>query len=61
MSWGVVPLRAEVMDDTDDLIDHAIACALKTDFVKKGDLVVVAAGVPVGVSGNTNLIKIQVV
>lgn len=59
LSWGVIPALAEEKDNTDDLIAHAIECALKTHIVKEGDLVVIAAGVPVGVSGNTNMIKIQ--
>ena len=59
LSWGVVPALALEKDNTDDLIAHAVECALKTGVVKNGDLVVIAAGVPVGVSGNTNMIKIQ--
>jgi len=59
LSWGVIPALAEIMDNTDNLITHAAECALKTQAVKEGDLVVIAAGVPVGVSGNTNMIKIQ--
>jgi pyruvate kinase len=59
INWGVTPVKAEVKNDTDSLIEHAIECALKTDYVKEGDLIVIAAGVPVGVSGNTNMIKIQ--
>ena len=59
LSWGVIPVLAAEKDNTDDLIAHAAECALKAGAVKKGDLVVIAAGVPVGVSGNTNMIKIQ--
>jgi len=59
LSWGIIPALADIMDNTDNLITHAAECAAKTHTVKEGDLVVIAAGVPVGVSGNTNMIKIQ--
>jgi pyruvate kinase len=59
LSWGIIPAHAEVKHKTDELIAHAVECALKTHAVKGGDLVVITAGVPVGVSGNTNMIKIQ--
>ncbi|MCL2690557.1 MAG: pyruvate kinase, partial [Chitinispirillia bacterium] len=59
LSWGVIPVHAAEKHNTDDLIAHAGECALKTGAVKNGDLVIIAAGVPVGVSGNTNMIKIQ--
>jgi pyruvate kinase len=59
LKWGVIPVHAEVQGNSDDLIAHAVECALKTKIVKKGDLVVITAGAPVGVSGNTNMIKIQ--
>jgi len=59
LNWGVVPTLAEVKSSNDDLIEHAAECALKTGYVKEGDLVVIVAGTPVGISGNTNMIKIQ--
>jgi len=59
LSWGVVPVLAEEKDGTDALFAHAAECALKTGVVKGGDVAVIVAGVPVGVSGNTNMIKIQ--
>jgi pyruvate kinase len=58
LSWGVVPVLAKQKSDTAKLIEHAAECALKTGAVDKNDLVVVIAGDPVGVSGNTNLMKI---
>jgi len=59
LSWGVIPVLAEQKDKTDALFAHAAECALKTGVVKDGDIVVIVAGVPVGVSGNTNVLKIQ--
>ena len=62
MSWGVVPLMAEeMMTNTDDLIHHAVCKAQEAGLVKNGDLVVITAGVPLGVSGTTNLMKVHIV
>jgi len=58
LSWGVTPLLSEKMTNTDDLFANAVKHALKSGIVKKGDLVVLTAGVPVGVSGTTNIIKV---
>ena len=60
-SWGVYPIVAERMESTDEMIDKTVAIAEKNGFIKKGDTVVVAAGVPVDKVGATNLMKISVV
>ena len=59
LSWGVIPVLGVMQQNTDLLFAHAIDCAKKTGIVKKGDIVVITAGVPVGVSGNTNILKIE--
>ncbi|KNF09132.1 pyruvate kinase Pyk [Gottschalkia purinilytica] len=59
--WGVYPILSESADTTDDLIDLSVECALEKGYVKQGDLVVITAGIPVGVSGSTNLIKVHIV
>ena len=56
--WGVVPLLMPYAQNTDQLIEFAIQAAEKAELVKQGDLVVITAGVPVGVSGTTNMIRI---
>ena len=61
MSWGVVPLMAEEKTDTDELFHHAVDCAAAKGYLESGDLVVITAGVPLGVSGTTNLMKVHVV
>lgn len=61
MSWGVVPVMTKEMKSTDDLFEHAVASAVKQGLLKNGDLVVITAGVPLGVSGTTNLLKVQIV
>ncbi|KUP06658.1 pyruvate kinase [Bacillus coahuilensis m2-6] len=59
--WGVYPKVGSKVDTTDEMLEGAIETALKTNHVKCGDLVVITAGVPIGESGNTNLMKIHVI
>lgn len=61
MSWGVIPLLVEEKTTTDDLFQHAIDKAANCNLVDNGDLVVITAGVPLGVSGTTNLMKVHIV
>lgn len=61
LAWGVRPLLAKRGRNTDQLIVNAIARAQEERLVRDGDVVVVTAGVPAGVPGLTNLIKVEVV
>lgn len=61
MSWGVIPLMVEEKNNTDDLIAHVIDVAQKHKLLNNGDLVVITAGVPLGISGTTNLMKVHLV
>lgn len=61
LSWGVLPLMVEEKTNTDDLFEHAIEQAEKKHYVHQGEITVITAGVPLGVSGTTNLIKVHVV
>ena len=61
MSWGVTPLVISEETNTDELFEHAIEAAKENGFVEKGDKVVITAGVPLGVSGTTNLMKVDTV
>lgn len=58
LSWGVKPISVEETESTDALIHVAVASARDAGLVKVGDTVVVTAGVPVGQSGNTSLIRV---
>ena len=58
---GVTPLMMDYANSTDELISMSVEAAEKADLIHSGDLVVVTAGVPVGVSGTTNMIKIHMV
>ena len=57
--WGVVPLTMPQASSTDELVDLAVESAEQAGVVKQGDLVVITAGVPVGVSGTTNMIRVR--
>jgi len=59
--WGVYPLKAIEVKSTDQMIEMAIDVSLANKLVKRGDLVVITAGVPVGESGTTNLLKVHVI
>ena len=58
--WGVQPLLLPKEDDADALFNSAVAAAEEAGLVSRGDLTVLPAGVPLGVTGTTNLIKVQV-
>lgn len=60
LSWGVIPLLLEEQTSADELFDYAVDAAEKAGIISRGDVVVLSAGVPLGVSGTTNLIKVQV-
>jgi len=59
--WGVYPILGEPISSTDEMMDIAVQRSLQAGFIKNGDLVVITAGVPVGVPGTTNLLKVHVV
>ena len=61
LSWGVVPLMIEEATNTDDLFERAVEAGEKAGLLHDGELVVMTAGVPMGVSGTTNLMKVHVV
>ena len=59
MSWGVTSTMINEETNTDDLFDHAVEAAKKLGLVESGDKVVITAGVPLGRSGTTNLMKVE--
>ncbi len=61
MSWGVTPVHLEEKNEIFELFDHAIEMGKNQGHFEVNDTVVATAGVPLGVSGNTNMIKVQVV
>lgn len=61
ITWGVHPFLFGSVDSTDRLLSLCVECARKEEVVSAEDTVVITAGVPIGQSGTTNLIKAQVV
>ena len=61
LSWGVIPILCQMQDTADALFDHAVERAKAEKLISDGDLVVITAGVPLGVPGTTNLLKVQTV
>jgi pyruvate kinase len=61
LNWGVFPIVAEKVESTDALIDKSVDIARETGYVKNGDLVVIAAGIPANYVGTTNMMKVHVV
>ncbi len=59
--WGVTPLLVARSENTDEVIRKAVDASLAAGLIKCGDLVVVTAGVPVGIPGTTNLLKVHIV
>ena len=61
LSWGITPLQMPYARNTDELIPMATEVAQKAGLIKAGDVVVLTAGLPVGVPGTTNMIKVHLV
>lgn len=59
--WGIYPIQGEEAETTDELLDTAINKGLETKIIQRGCKVIITAGVPVGVSGTTNLMKVHVI
>ena len=61
LAWGVTPLLLDEQKEVFDLFDEAVAVAAKEKGLQKGDTVVITSGVPIGMSGTTNMLKVQTV
>ena len=59
MSWGMIPLMCEEKNNSDALFSHAVEVARKYGLISKGDIVVITAGIPLGISGTTNMLKVE--
>ncbi len=60
LAWGVTPMLVERKEDADELFEHTVDVAEKNGLISMGDITVLTAGVPLGVSGTTNIIKVHV-
>ena len=61
LSWGVTPIYVEEKKSTDELFEAAVSAARQAGAIKDGDLTVITAGVPLGKSGTTNMMRIHIV
>ena len=61
LSWGIIPLLIEEQQDPEELFAHAVQAARSAGLVQDGDVVVLTAGVPLGIPGKTNMIRAIVV
>lgn len=59
LSWGVVPMLIKEEQDTFELFEHAIEQVVEQGYLKEGDITVITAGIPLGKSGTTNLLKVH--
>ncbi len=59
MSWGVYPVLMDEKESTDELFDCAVKAAEAAGYISKGDVVVLTAGIPLGVAGTTNMLKVD--
>lgn len=57
--WGVIPIQCPQAGTTDELFDSAVNSAMTAGYASYGDIVVITAGVPVGRTGTTNIIKVH--
>ena len=60
MSWGVKPILIREEQETFDLFEHAVEAVREKGYLKDGELTVITAGVPLGISGTTNILKVHI-
>lgn len=61
LSWGVTPVLLEEKKDVFELFKHAVDVAKDQNLLKTDDIAVITSGVPMGISGTTNIIKVEIV
>jgi len=61
LEWGVYPVLSPLSYSTDDVIENSVSAAMNYGYVKEGDLVIITAGIPVGLAGTTNMIKVHTI
>ena len=61
LNWGVTALLSNTFGSTDEVIEESIKKLLEATYVKKGDVAVIATGVPAHNSGSTNMLKVEII
>lgn len=59
LSWGVWPVLGKEIQDVDQVIEYAVEQTRRCGLAQAGDAIVITAGLPLGVCGNTNLLKVE--
>ena len=58
LSWGIKPVMINEETDTEELFNNSMKAAQLSGYIKKDELAVITAGVPLGISGTTNIIRV---
>ena len=61
LTWGVIPIKVRTFKSTDQMLSFSRKFLIDHGIVKKDDQFIMTAGIPVGVTGSTNMIKIETV
>ena len=61
LSWGIAPVFVEEKSSTDELFSASVEAARVRGLLREGDLTCITAGVPLGKSGTTNMLRVHVV
>lgn len=61
LSWGITPILLKEKQDVFSLFEHAVEISKSEGLLEKGQLVVITSGVPIGISGTTNMLKVHIV
>ena len=61
IAWGVYPIVINQFGDATEQLAHTIAAAKAGGFIQDQDIIVITAGVPSGIEGNTNMLRVHVV
>ncbi len=61
LTWGCLPIISDKINLNDESFSIAVEKSMETGLAKSGDAIVIAAGVPVGIAGTTNTLKVQIV
>ena len=61
MSWGVTPVLCDEKTNTDELFAHAVERAEEHNLLSVGDKIIITAGIPLGISGTTNMLKVTII
>ncbi|NGO68443.1 pyruvate kinase [Streptomyces boncukensis] len=59
LTWGVETFLGPMVQSTDEMVDQVDEMLLKLGRCERGDLVIITAGSPPGVSGSTNLVRVH--